>query len=840
MGRIIVFVSSILFLHFNLLAQLKSPDEFFPNKLGEHFMPHHTIVEYFEHAAEQSSKAIYQAYGFSNEKRPLGVIIISDEENIINIEEIRANNLRLANMEKGERTSDDDVAVVWISCGVHGNEAGATNSAIATLYALINDNSREIQSWLKNTVVILDPCLNPDGYDHYTNWNKAVSNKIPNPHIESVEHHEPWPGGRVNHYLFDLNRDWAWATQIETQQRLKVYNAWMPHVHVDVHEQGHNDEYYFAPAAKPFHKYITDWQIEFQTKIGQNNAKYFDRQGWLYFTKEIFDLFYPSYGDTYPTFKGAIGMTYEQAGHSQAGREILIENGDTLKLMDRIDHHMTTALSTIEVASKNADLLVQKFKSYYNSNSKQGKYSSYLIKANAASRQKINDLCSLLDLHGIEYGNASSGGAGSAYSFNERKSASVNVDKHDLVIPVNQPAGRLVEVLFEPDSDLTDSLTYDITAWSLPYAYGLEAYGMKNSISVEQDYTAMDRIVDLENESTYAYIVPWKNMASTKFLAEAIQKGFVARTARKPFEISKENGSTGQKFEPGALLFFKVDNLKKFPDFNVRLTQLAEEHDVDLYSTRTGFAKFGIDLGSAHVEVIKDPKLAVLSGETINHNAFGHVWHFCEQSIDYPVSVLDVADLNASSLKNYNTLILPHGNYGFLGKGEMEMIKSWVMAGGKLIAIQGAVSKITRDEMFPLNVKRSQEPVQDEKSKLRKYGDQERSWLPNHLPGAIFKLEIDKTHPLCFGLEDHYFSLKTNSNAYSYLDDGWNIAYTGEELQTIGFVGSKVIDKMKQSTCIASQSKGSGQVIYFMDNPVYRGFWKQGAFLLGNAIFLVN
>ena len=185
-------------------------------------------------------------------------------------------------------------------------------------------------------------------------------------------------------------------------------------------------------------------------------------------------------------------------------------------------------------------------------------------------------------------------------------------------------------------------------------------------------------------------------------------------------------------------------------------------------------------------------------------------------------------------------MILPHGHYSALGSSEMDIIKSWVTAGGKLIAIQGGVSKITRDEMFQLNTKRSQEPVKDEKSKLRKYGDQERSWLPNHLPGAIFKLEIDKTHPLCFGLEDHYFSLKTNSNAYSYLDDGWNIAYTGDQLNTIGFVGSKVIDKMKQSTCIASQSKGSGQVIYFMDNPVYRGFWKQGAFLLGNAIFIVN
>ncbi len=835
MNRSFLFLLFLLSSQF-VFGQLKSPDEFFPNKLGEHFMPHYTIVDYFKHAAEESEQVEYQAYGYTNEKRPLGVVIVSSKENMKNIDELRKDNLRHAKMEKGELSSNKDMAVVWISCGVHGNEAGATNSAIATLYDLIKPVNNVSTAWLDNTIVIIDPCLNPDGYSHYTDWNRAVGNKIPNPHIESKEHNEPWPGGRVNHYMFDLNRDWAWATQVETRQRLKLYNTWMPHVHVDVHEQGHDDEYYFAPAAEPFHKYITDWQGEFQTEIGKNHTKYFDNEGWLYFTREIFDLFYPSYGDTYPTFKGAIGMTYEQAGHSQAGREILIENGDTLSLSDRIEHHKTTALSTIEVASQNADRLVQKFKSYYTTKTKSGKYGAYLIKATESSRQKIDDLTALLDLHGIKYGNASSGGASNAYSFIDRKNSNVKIAKHDLVIPVSQSSSTLVEVLFEPDSELSDSLTYDITAWSLPYAHGLEAYGLNSSIDVSEEYTSLERQVHLPDEEPYAYLFPWDNLNSIAFLGELLKKGFVVRSTTLPFELEQKS------YKAGTLMLLKIDNKKKKPNYSTEAQKIAEKFDVDIWSSQTGFVKSGHDFGSSSVRVIKTPKLALLSGESISENDFGYVWHFCEQTINYPLTILEIGSLNQADLNKYDALIMPHGNYGALSTREAGIISTWVGNGGKLIAIQGAIDRMAKETLLKIENKPMATETQsnDESSKLKKYGDQERSYLPNHLPGAIFKLDIDETHPLSFGLTDHYFSLKTNNRAYAYLSDGWNVAYTKKDLKTIGFVGSKLKSKFKQSTCIATKSVGQGKVIYFMDNPVYRGFWKQGAFLLGNAIFMLE
>jgi len=833
-----IYTFALLLLSCNfLVGQIQHPNDFFPNKLGEHFMPHHSIVEYFKYAGEASEQATYFDYGFTNEKRPLGFIVISSETNMNNLEELRKDNLKLAGFEKGSRKNDKDMAVVWISCGVHGNEAGATNSAIATLYDLLDKNNETVQSWLDNTIVIIDPCLNPDGYSHYTHWNRSVSNKEPNPHIESKEHNEPWPGGRVNHYLFDLNRDWAWATQVETQQRLKVYNQWMPHVHVDVHEQGHNDEYYFAPAARPYHKYITEWQADFQVEVGENHTKYFDDKGWLYFTKEIFDLFYPSYGDTYPTFKGAIGMTYEQAGHSQAGRKILMENGDTLSLMDRILHHKTTALSTIEVSSKSANRLVTNFQKYYATSNKQGDYGSYVIKANKNSRQKINDLCQLLDMHKIAYGNAASGiGSMSGFSFEELKSKSFSLNKEDLVIPVDQPSATLIEVLFEPNPYLSDSLTYDITAWSLPYAYGLEAFAVKQNISIKNSYESLDRIKIDEDKKVYAYIIPWNSLSATSFLSDCLKKDLVIRSAWESFSLDDKT------FESGSLIILKGDNYKNHDDFGKLVKELSEKHDTDIYATSTGFVGAGHDFGSSYVQVIKKPKLAVLSGNSISQNGYGHVWHFCEQSIDYPLTVLDIANLSEDLLQTYTTLILPNGGYGSLQENQITTIKEWVKKGGKLIAIQGAVNRLSTKVFFGLSRKKiAPKAAQNtEAAKLKKFGNQERSYLSRHLPGAIIRLDIDETHPLTFGVKDHYYSLKTNSNAYAYLDKGWNVGYTTKDLSTIGFVGHELKENFKESICIGAVDHGKGKIVYFMDNPVYRGFWKQGAFLLGNAIFMLN
>ena len=295
-------------------ASAKSPADFLGYTLGDRFTRHHNVVDYMEHLAATTPSAHWTPYGKTNELRTLGTLTLSSPENLVRLEALRQANLArvrtgkpaLASTAQTERTLD--LPIIWLSYNVHGNEAVCTEAAMATAYELLQKHS----DWLAHAVVIIDPCVNPDGRDRYVAFQDRTTGPMAMVDLDpqALEHDEPWPGGRSNHYLFDMNRDWAWQTQIETQQRVAAYRRWMPHVHVDFHEMGVNSPYYFAPAAEPLHHAITPWQRRCQEHIGQNNARWFDARGALYFTREVFDLFYPSYGDTWPMFHGAIGMTY--------------------------------------------------------------------------------------------------------------------------------------------------------------------------------------------------------------------------------------------------------------------------------------------------------------------------------------------------------------------------------------------------------------------------------------------------------------------------------------------------------------------------------------------------
>jgi len=814
-----------------LSAQTIQPNDFFPNDLGEHFMPHHTIVDYFAAVGEKSNQALFFKYGETYEGRDLVYTIISSADNIKNIELIRQDNIDISRGKN--KNIKDSKAIVWLSHGVHGNEAGATNSAIATLYELTDPKNTEIQSWLENTIVILDPCLNPDGYDRYVQWNRGVGNKIPNAHIETREHDEPWPSGRVNHYQFDLNRDWAWATQIETQQRLTVYNQWLPHIHVDVHEQGHNNPYYFAPAAQPFHKYITKWQGDFQTEIGKNHTKYFDAEGWLYFTREVFDLLYPSYGDTYPTFRGAVGMTYEQAGHGISGRQILLNNGDTLMLADRILHHKTAALSTVEITSKEKDRVVENFIDYHNKNTPNGKYKSFVLINDESSKDKIQQLTKLLDRHEIEYGFANSKSTASGFRYGTMKEGSLNIDEDDLVININQSMSTLIEVLFEPRTEIVDSLTYDITAWSLAYAYGLDGLATKQSLTFgkEYSYKSSEAIEsNINSKKPYAFMIPWHSLKSTKLLSEILQSGIKVRSAWKPFQME------GRKMAEGTLIITKMDN--EFIDFEDKIKRISAKHQMEIYPAYTGFAELGSDFGSSNFNLVKTKNVALVNDENVDQNAYGHLWHFFEQEINFPVFNVSMSNLRTADINKYDVIILPNGSYESLDTKKMD---AWVNAGGKLIVIENAIEALKKFDNLKVNTKiKGKKMTNSMESRLKVYAEEERSSLTQHLPGAIVKLHIDKTHPLGFGLGGQYFTMKTNRQALEYLEEGWNVGFTKKKIESSGFIGHKAKENIAESVCIGSINRGSGNIVILTDNPVYRGFWKQGGFLLSNAIFILN
>ena len=504
----IKFLFIIAFLSFgSIISQtLQTPSQFLGYEIGSRFTRHHKVIDYFKYVSKNSANVELEKYGETNEHRPLYVSYISSKENILNIENIRKSNLSQTGIIAGD--SNNKISIVWLSYNVHGNEASSTEAAMLTIYELVTTKQR----WLKNTVVIIDPCLNPDGRDRYVNWYQQVKSTPFNINQEGKEHSEPWPGGRPNHYLFDLNRDWAWATQSETAQRIKIYNKWMPHIHVDFHEQGINDPYYFAPAAAPFHEIISDWQRNFQTQIGKNHATYFDREGWLYFTKESFDLLYPSYGDTYPTYMGAIGMTYEQAGHGRAGLGVKTDEGEVLTLKNRAIHHMTTGLSTVEISSSNAVKLNTEFKKFFTNTN--ATYKSYVLKNN--NEDKTRRLKALLDTHQIAYEHTESGSV-KGYDYSSLKEEKMSVSLSDIVVHTNQPKGKMVKALFEPVTKLEDSLTYDITAWSLPYAHGFKAIASRNKVNSVLNVKSIT-IKNSTDKSSYAYISKWNSLADATFL----------------------------------------------------------------------------------------------------------------------------------------------------------------------------------------------------------------------------------------------------------------------------------------------------------------------------------
>lgn len=818
---------------FPALAQnILSPAGFLGYEPGEQFTPHYRVVDYFKYLASVSGNIRLEEYGKTYEGRPLLLAVVASEANIARIGEIRKNNLRLAGIIN-EPATGDQPAVIWLSYNVHGNEAVSTEASMQTAYALLDPSDAQNKVWLQNTVIIIDPCLNPDGRERYVNFYNPVRNTVPDALPFSREHNEPWPGGRSNHYYFDLNRDWAWQSQTETRQRMIVYNSWLPQVHVDFHEQGINEPYYFAPAAEPYHQDISKWQREFQTIIGKNNARYFDEKGWMYFTRERFDLLYPSYGDTYPIYNGSIGMTYEQGGGGQAGLAVINAYGDTLTLKARIEHHHTAALSTVEAVSGNASRAVSEYKNYFASakTNPPGIYKTYVIKGGNA--EKLKSLSALLQRNGIEFGYGIERAA-QGYNYFNRKRESFAIERGDMVISAYQPKSVLLKVLFEPETFVSDSVTYDITAWSLPYAYGLQAYALTaviKPVSADMPGIAAETA---SSKAPVAYAANWNSVADVKFLAELLKKNIRVRYSEIPFETG------GRRFNAGSLIIARAGNEQLGANFGKIVTGISAASGIILHAIPSAFVDRGADLGSDKVRLIRKPKIMTVAGPPVSSSAFGEIWHFFEQQIGYPLTVVEPADLEGINLNEFDVIILPDGNYQ---DGGSEKIQQWIRAGGKLIAMEGAVSQLATRKGFEIRNKeedKKKDTDKDPYEDLRIYENRDREWVRMNIPGAIYKVDLDNTHPLGFGFPGYYFTLKLDDRVYQYLSRGWNVGVLKQDNYVTGFVGAEAKKKLVDGLLFGVQEMGKGSVVYFADDLLFRSFWENGKLMFSNALFMVG
>lgn len=824
----IYFLLLVSILSFSLSAQtLTSPQEFLGYRVGTRFTRHHQVVDYYQLIARQQPNRVkLMQYGTTFEGRPLMLAFIGTPENLQKLESIRTNNLALVN---GSNSSRNMPVIVWLSYNVHGNESSSTEASLLTLHTLADPNNQQVNNWLKNTLIIMDPCINPDGRDRYVNWYNSVAGDRYNPDPNTREHAEPWPGGRSNHYYFDMNRDWAWQTQEETRQRMKMYNQWMPQVHVDFHEQSINGPYYFAPAAQPYHEVITKWQRDFQQQIGKNNARYFDKNGWLFYTKERYDLLYPSYGDTYPIYNGAIGMTYEQAGGGRAGLGIIKADNDTLTLVDRALHHYTTGISTIEVSSTNQEKLLKEFGQFFDDARKgQGaEFKTYVLTTSDAS--KLNALKDLLRRNEISFGAVGSTSFKGYQYFSGKEESFVNEGLH-IAISGNQTRSVLARVLFEPKTVVTDSNTYDITAWSLPFVYGIKCYGVKEKLDIRDEENITSAITSV-NEG-YGLLIPYTSFQSGRVLAALLSNHLKVRFAEKPFTYQSK------EYPRGTLVVIATGNPA---NWHATTQEVCKQFRVQPVSVETGFMDKGIDFGSPDMKVaLPGMKVAMVTGDATSSLSVGEVWHYFERQLNYPISLINATDLPRVNMKNINVLILPDGNYRSWSadKNMMDKLKDFVRNGGKIIALKSAISFMAASGDWGIKMKEDRSSDKGEYASLKKYGDAEFEAASSSVEGAIYKVELDNTHPLAFGYPDFYYTLKQSGAQYEFLKDGWNVGVIKKDGYQSGFVGVLVKNKLKDVLSIGVQEIGAGQVIYFAENPLFRNFWENGKLLFANAVFL--
>jgi hypothetical protein len=837
-----VFLAAVAFTLFISALQsqtIKSPGEFLGYEPGTQFTWHSRAVEYFKYIADNSPLAVYREYGMSYEGRPLGVCFVSTEENLARLEEYRKNNLIKTGLLKGEFTGKQ-IPFIWLAYNVHGNEAVGMEAAMKTLYTLVSGSYPNVSEYLKECIVVIDPCQNPDGHDLYTNRYRSTMNFVMNPDRNSWEHNQGWPGARTNHYLFDLNRDWIWQTQAETEQRLALYRQFMPQVHADFHEMGAESTFFFAPGADPWNEIITPWQHEFHKLMGNGNATLFDKKFRLYFTKENFDLFYPGFGDTWPTFNGAMGFTYEQSGGGVSGLALKLESGDTLTLKDRIDGHFTASMATIKVSYDNREKLIAEFNKYFEQSEKNPlfQYKSVIIKG---SNEKSNteSLLHLLDINQIRYSYAGSiGKKFRGFDYASNKDGETTIDKGDILISAYQPQSHFVQALFVPDSKTSDSLSYDLTAWALPYVFNLKAFAIPDKIASDTGKVVFKKITNAADTSNpYAYITNYYGFDELKFVAALYKKDIKLRYSLKPLVLN------GISYNRGSIIIARGDNKYFKGDFDKAVNKAANDCSIKLTPATTGLVESGKDFGSDNSPLMKSRTVAMLCGEGTSAGSVGELWFFFERELNYPVTLVNTADVKNIDLADYDVLILTSGTYPKL----KDTIIDYIKRGGRVIAMENSISLFAGEKstsLFKATETRTEEQkVTDKKVKstdstlLKKfeYENERRYSLSDKSAGSIYRVKLDETHPYAFGMGKEWFLMK-RTPGYPYLTKGSNIGYISEKEPVSGFAGFKYKDKIKNTLVIGSENIGSGEVIYITDDPYFRAFWKSGRVLLGNMI----
>ncbi|MEO5683922.1 MAG: M14 metallopeptidase family protein [Chitinophagaceae bacterium] len=812
-------------------AAIPTPEQVIGHHVGEWHITHDRLVDYMKAIAAASPERVkLEIMGTTYETRPQVLLIISSKKNIDSIEHIRQQHLQLSNpLTSASLNTDNMPAVVWIGHSIHGNESSGANASLLSAYYLAAAQGKKIDELLDNVVILFDPSFNPDGLQRFSTWVNQHKSKNLVTDPNSREFNEVWPGGRFNHYWFDLNRDWLPGVHAESQHRLKKFQAWRPNILTDHHEQGSNASFFFQPGVPARVNPLTpEKNQQLTARIAEFHARFLDRIGSLYFTKENYDDFYYGKGSTYPDVQGCIGILFEQA--SSRGHAQQTSNG-ILRFPFTIRNQFTTTLSTLEATTVLRKELLNYQRDFFKMTLQEGNTATNKawVIGEAADKARTNHFIEMLLRHKIE-----------VYELNSNLSAdNFNFEKGGAyIIPANQPQYRLLRGIFDKTLTYKDSLFYDITAWTMPLAFGLpyaELNAAKFTAAVKGskvDSVRMYMGVMKGDKTNYAYAFEWNELYAPRMLYELIDSGVLAKCTSSPFEAnasgSKKKFNYGSIIIPVALQKTDADKL-----FSLLKTS-AEKNGVDVYPLTTGMSAAGVDLGSASFINISKPAVAMLVGPGVTPTDAGEVWHLLDQRFNIPASQLEITTFNRVDLNKYNTLVMVSGNYAELNK---EKLKTWVQNGGTLICLEDAVQWTAQNGISNITFRKIP-PMNDSSAALLYASKNDREGSQQNY-GGIFRAGIDLTHPLFYGYIHPYIYLfkagktfpEKSKNPYA------NPASYGNMPLQSGYISKENYSAIKNSAAVIVNTVGTGRVISIADNPNFRAFWLGGTKLMMNAIF---
>ena len=837
----VLFISSIFsqqkidlpmqFAGINYDLSIPKPEDVIGHKIGDRHTRTSQIVDYYESIASVSDRVDLDDHARSHEGRRLIHAIVTHPDNHKNLENIRLENVKISDMpnQMKNKNLDKMPLVAYLGFSIHGDEASGAEAAVLLLHHLAAGQGDEIDQILRNTIIIIDPMFNPDGRDRFANWANGNRGIVPTTDTQDREHNQPWPRGRTNHYLFDLNRDWMPVTQPESQGRVKLFHHWRPQFLLDVHEMGRNSTFFFQPGIKSRTNPNTPKEgVELTYKIAPFFAKRLDDIQSMYYSEQSYDDFYYGKGSTYGDIHGSVGILFE--GSSRA-LETESNQGKLTYAFTVRNQYMAT-LGAIDglVALRKEFLRYQRdFYATSSAVATKNKIKGYLINLKE-NRTRVQMLVKTLQSHRVD-----------AYTL--KKPITVKGKRFNkgeaVIIPTNQPQTRFIAGVMEKVTAFEDSLFYDVSAWTLPLAFGVDYYEVKQKpdafLGAKLKAMNLDGGELVGGKATSAYLMPWNRYFNPKSLYSILDSGILPRITTAPF--SAEVAGKSMQFKRGTIVIPVVQR-----DADARITaaelhrlmeKLVSEDHVQIYATNSSSTPSGPDLGGAFQGVLKKPHVALLSGAGTSAYGSGEIWHLIDNRMNIPVSRLNAENLNRNKLSKYNTIIFPDGNYSKLDSTDVNHLKEWVSSGGTLISVQSGSKWIVDNNVI------DEELVENQKLALDIPYDQVRLLTgAQRIGGAIFNINIDNTHPLGYGYRNKHPVFRRGYTFFKLSESAAaNVGrYTNKPLLS-GYVSEEKLAGIKDTASIIAKKQGSGHVVMFADNPAFRAFWYGTNGLLLNAIF---